>query len=67
MSITVAAATTAATATIATLIVTTMPEARDVLSPVLESGNEYTMVAGSLLLSLPALALLTILAVAGRD
>lgn len=67
MSATIAAAATAATATIGTLIVAIMPEARDVLSPVYEGGSEYTVVASSLLLSLPALALLTILAVLGRE
>jgi hypothetical protein len=67
MSAIVTLSATTVVATAATVIAATLPEARDVLSPVLEGGNEYAVAAGSLLLTLPLIGVLTVLTVLGRE
>lgn len=67
MSATVIAAAAAILTTAATVVVATLPEARDVLSPMFEDGSENSVAVGSLVLSLPLLAVMMLLAASGRD
>ena len=59
--------TAAALTTVATVIVTTLPEVSQAIAPMFESGHEFAVVSTSLLTSLPVLAMLTALVASGRD
>lgn len=61
------ASATAALTTAATVIVATFPEVNLALAPLFEPGNEYAALTAGLLVSIPGLALLTIIAGAARD
>lgn len=67
MSATIVASAAAVLIPLTTVMVAAMPEARDVLSPILEGGNEHMIVSISVLASLPLLAIMTVLAASGRD
>jgi len=53
--------------TAAAVVVTTLPDAQALLSPLTEGGNEYAMAAASVLASLPMLAIMSVLAISGRE
>lgn len=59
--------TTIALTTMVTVFAAAFPELPQALAPVLESGNEYTAYTLGLLVSIPGLALLTVLAGLGQD
>ena len=61
------ASTTAALTTAVTVLVATFPEANLAFAPLFEPGNEYAALTAGLLISIPGLALLTIIAGAARD
>lgn len=67
MSATIIAAAATAITTVATVVVATLPEARDLLSPLTEGGSESLIATVSVLLSLPMLAVMTVLATSGRE
>ncbi len=57
----------AALTTAATVLVATFPEASLAFAPLFEPGNEYAALTAGLLVSIPGLALLTLIAGAARD
>jgi hypothetical protein len=57
----------AALTTAATVLVATFPEASQAFAPLFEPGNEYAALTAGLLVSIPGLALLTVIAGAARD
>jgi hypothetical protein len=57
----------AALTTAATVVIATIPDAQALLSPLTENGNEYAVAAASIVASFPMLAVLTVLAVSGRE
>ena len=61
------ASTTAALTTAVTVLVATFPEANLAFTPLFEPGNEFAALTAGLLISIPGLALLTIIAGAARD
>jgi hypothetical protein len=67
MSGIVAGAAAASIAAAATVIVATLPDAQALLSPLTEGGNEYAIAAASVLASLPMLAIMSVLAISGRE
>lgn len=66
MSCIIAASATAAVTTAATVALATLPDAQALLSPLLD-GNEYALSTVSILASAPILAVMTVLAVSGRE
>lgn len=62
--ITVAA--TAVIATAATVVIASISDAQALLSPITE-GSEFTIVAASILATIPVLAAMTFLAASGRE
>jgi hypothetical protein len=67
MSGIVAGSIAAAFTTASTVVLATFPEAKDILSPLTEGGSEYTTYVAAMLISFPILAVLTVIAGAGRD
>jgi hypothetical protein len=67
MSGIIAGAAAASIAAAATVIVATLPDAQALLSPLTEGGNEYAIAAASVLASLPMLAIMSVLAISGRE
>ncbi len=71
MSATVIAAATAVVTAIVTgaasVMMATLPETRDVLAPIFDGNSENTIAIFSMTASLPMLAVLTVLSLAGRD
>ena len=59
--------TTIALTTVATVFAATFPELGQAIAPAFESGNEYAAYTLGLLISIPGLALLTVLAGGARD
>jgi hypothetical protein len=57
----------AALSTAAIVVIATLPDARALLSPLTENGNEYAIAAASIVASLPMLTVLTVLAISGRE
>lgn len=57
----------AAATTAATVLAATLPEASQAFAPLFESGNEYAALSLGLIVSIPGLALLTLIAGAARD
>ena len=53
--------------TFAVVTVATIPEATEALSPLFETGHEYTVVAVAIIFAIPVLAFLTLLATAAKD
>lgn len=51
----------------AAVVVATLSDAQALLSPLTEGGNEYAIAAASVLASLPTLAIMSVLAVSGRE
>jgi hypothetical protein len=66
MSFVIAASATAAIATRATVILTTLPDAQALLVPLID-GNEYAVSAASVLASVPILAVMAVLAASTRE
>lgn len=58
---------TIALTTVATVMAASFPEVGQAISPIFESGNEYAAYSLGLLVSIPGIALLTVLAGAARD
>lgn len=58
---------TIALTTVVTVFAASFPEVTHAIAPVLESGNEYAAYSLALLVSIPGIALLTVLAGASRD
>lgn len=67
MSGIVTATVAAAATTAATVIAATLPEVSLAFAPLFEPGNEYAALTAGLLVSIPGLALLTLIAGAARD
>jgi hypothetical protein len=67
MSATIIGSATAAATTLATVVVASSPEAQAILSPLTEGGSEYATTIVALLISFPALAVLTIIAGSSKD
>ena len=67
MSATIIASAAAALTTAATVVVATLPEAHEILSPLTEGGTEFATTAAALLIAFPLLALMTIIAGSARD
>ena len=59
--------TSAALATVATVIATTLPEVAQAVAPLFEANHELTLVAISILASFPALAVMSMLVATGRN
>jgi lipid-binding SYLF domain-containing protein len=49
------------------VVAATLPDAQSLLSPLTEGGNEYAIAAASVLASLPMLAIMSVLAISGRE
>ncbi len=58
---------TIALTTVATVFAAAFPEVSHAVAPIFESGNEYAAYSLGLLVSIPGLALLTLIAGAARD
>jgi len=67
MSGIIAVSAAAAVTTIATVFAATLPEAQMIFSPLHETGGEYAAFYLANLVSIPGLALLTLIASATRD
>jgi hypothetical protein len=67
MSVIVAGSAAAAIATVATVVVASLPDAQALLLPLTESGNEYAVATASLLASLPLLGFMAVLAASARE
>ena len=67
MSVIVAGSAAAAIATVATVVVTSLPDAQALLSPLTEGGNEYAIATASVLASLPLLGFMAVLATSARE
>jgi hypothetical protein len=67
MSAIVAGAAAAVIATAATVVVAALPDAQALLSPLTDGGNEYAIETVSVLASIPALAVMAVLATSGRE
>lgn len=67
MSAIIAGAATFAVSAATAVVAATMPETQALLTPITEAGNEYVVVAASVLASIPALAIMSALAISGRD
>jgi hypothetical protein len=67
MSGTVAVSAAAALTTVATVVIATLPDVQALLSPLTDSGNEYTVAAVSIFASVPILAVMTVLAASGHE
>ncbi|PPC83745.1 MAG: hypothetical protein CTY31_01810 [Hyphomicrobium sp.] len=67
MSATIIGSALAALTTVTTVVVATLPEAQMLLSPLTEGGHEYAAVSAGLIVSLPILAVLTLLAGSAKD
>lgn len=59
--------TTIALTTVATVMAASFPEVAQSIAPIFDTTDEYTAVSMGILISIPGLALLTILASAARD
>lgn len=66
MTALIAGSAAVAVTTLATVVIATFPEAKDVLIPITE-GNEYAVATVSMLASLPFLTVLGVLTAAGRE
>jgi len=66
MSCFIAASATAAVATATTVALATLPDVQSLLAPLID-GNEYAVSTVSILASAPVLAVMTVLAVSGRE
>jgi hypothetical protein len=53
--------------TIATVVGVSLPEAQALLSPLTENGNEFAIGAVSVMASIPALGVMAVLALSGRE
>jgi len=58
---------TIALTSVATVFAASLPEVSQDLAPIFESGNEYAASSLGLLISIPGIALLTLIAGAARD
>ncbi|MFT3730009.1 MAG: hypothetical protein QM780_01105 [Hyphomicrobium sp.] len=67
MSAVVAGSAAAAIVTAATVLVATFPDAKALLSPLTDGGNEYLVETASLLASIPMLGIMAVLAASGRE
>jgi hypothetical protein len=67
MSGIVAGSAAAAVATAVTIVVAALPDAQAILSPLTEGGNEFAIATASVFASLPALGIMAVLAVSGRE
>jgi hypothetical protein len=67
MSVIVAGSAAAAIATVATVVVASLPDAQALLSPLTEGGNEYAIATASVLASLPLLGIMAVLATSARE
>jgi hypothetical protein len=67
MSVIVAGSAAAAIATVATVVVASLPDAQALLLPLTESGNEYAIATASVLASLPLLGFMAVLATSARE
>jgi hypothetical protein len=67
MSVVVAGSVAATIATVATVVVASLPEAQALLSPLTEGGNEYVIATASVLTSLPLLGAMAVLATWARE
>jgi hypothetical protein len=57
----------ASIAAAANVIVAALPDAQALLSPLTDGSNEYAIAAASVLASLPMLAIMSVLAISGRE
>jgi hypothetical protein len=67
MSVIVAGSAAAAIATVATVVIASLPDAQALLLPLTESGNEYAIATASVLASLPLLGFMAVLATSARE
>ena len=67
MSGIVVASVAAVVTTVATVIVASLPDAQSLLSPLTDGGNEYSVVATSVLASLPLLGVMAVLSISARE
>lgn len=58
---------TIALTTVVTVFAASFPEVAQAVAPVFETGNEYAAYSLGLLISIPGVALLTVIAGAARD
>lgn len=58
---------TIALTSVATVFAASLPEVSQALAPIFESGNEYAASSLGLLISIPGIALLTLIAGAAHD
>jgi hypothetical protein len=67
MSATLIASAAAALTTAATVVLATIPEAHDLLTPLTEGGTEFATTAAALLIAFPVLAVMTLIAGSNQD
>ncbi len=58
---------TIALTSIATVLAASLPDVSQAVAPIFEGGNEYAASSLGLLISIPGIALLTLIASAARD